>query len=150
MRPVCNWPLSRKQSQARTDHFLHRIHDRPQNPIWHYLVGVSGQTVVQRAPPCDPKLGVDVNDVDSGSDGRAKVFIFRPRSTMQRQEYRTRLIADVVTGKLDVREAAARLPDEGDRFEPDEGLGDLTEEVDEADDSALEEAMAEAETTTAS
>ena len=28
------------------------------------------------------------------------------------QEYRTRLIADVVTGKLDVREAAAQLPDE--------------------------------------
>ena len=26
-------------------------------------------------------------------------------------QYRTRLIADVVTGKLDVREAAARLPD---------------------------------------
>jgi type I restriction enzyme, S subunit len=30
------------------------------------------------------------------------------------REYRTRLIADVVTGKLDVREAAARLPDEAD------------------------------------
>ena len=28
------------------------------------------------------------------------------------REYRTRLIADVVTGKLDVREAATRLPDE--------------------------------------
>jgi type I restriction enzyme S subunit len=28
------------------------------------------------------------------------------------REYRTRLISDVVTGKLDVREAAARLPDE--------------------------------------
>ena len=28
------------------------------------------------------------------------------------REYRTRLIADVVTGKLDVREAASRLPDE--------------------------------------
>ena len=27
------------------------------------------------------------------------------------QEYRTRLIADVVTGKLDVREAAAQLPE---------------------------------------
>ena len=26
-------------------------------------------------------------------------------------EYRTRLISDVVTGKLDVREAAARLPE---------------------------------------
>ena len=30
------------------------------------------------------------------------------------REYRTRLIADVVTGKLDVREAAARLPLESD------------------------------------
>ena len=28
------------------------------------------------------------------------------------EEYRTRLIADVVTGKLDVREAAAGLPEE--------------------------------------
>ena len=28
------------------------------------------------------------------------------------REYRTRLIADVVTGKLDVREAAAELPEE--------------------------------------
>jgi type I restriction enzyme, S subunit len=28
------------------------------------------------------------------------------------REYRTSLIADVVTGKLDVREAAAQLPDE--------------------------------------
>ena len=38
------------------------------------------------------------------------------------REYRTRLIADVVTGKLDVREAAARLPDEatnGGSEEPD-------------------------------
>jgi len=34
------------------------------------------------------------------------------------REYRTRLIADVVTGKLDVREAAARLPDESDESEP--------------------------------
>lgn len=34
------------------------------------------------------------------------------------REYRTRLIAEVVTGKLDVREAAARLPDESDDLEP--------------------------------
>ena len=34
------------------------------------------------------------------------------------QEYRTRLIADVVTGKLDVREAAAQLPDEAGEEEP--------------------------------
>ena len=34
------------------------------------------------------------------------------------REYRTRLIADVVTGKLDVREAAAQLPDETEELGP--------------------------------
>jgi type I restriction enzyme S subunit len=34
------------------------------------------------------------------------------------REYRIRLIADVVTGKLDVREAAAKLPDEPEEPEP--------------------------------
>ena len=34
------------------------------------------------------------------------------------REYRTRLIADVVTGKLDVREAAAGLPDDVEELEP--------------------------------
>lgn len=40
------------------------------------------------------------------------------------REYRTRLIADVVTGKLDVREAAAQLPEEKgeDAEESDESL----------------------------
>jgi type I restriction enzyme S subunit len=43
-------------------------------------------------------------------------------------EYRTRLIADVVTGKLDVREAAARLPEETEELEPldeTEALGEM-------------------------
>ena len=40
------------------------------------------------------------------------------------QEYRTRLIADVVTGKIDVREAAAGLPDEIDEPEPPETAGE--------------------------
>jgi len=49
------------------------------------------------------------------------------------REYRTRLVADVVTGKLDVREAAARLPDEAppDTIEDDADLGDETEAADE-------------------
>ena len=42
------------------------------------------------------------------------------------QEYRTRLLADVVTGKLDVREAASRLQDEADEPEPiDEDTGPI-------------------------
>jgi type I restriction enzyme S subunit len=47
------------------------------------------------------------------------------------REYRTRLIADVVTGKLDVREAAARLPQEAEDLMPlDEPklLGDASDE----------------------
>ena len=36
------------------------------------------------------------------------------------REYRTRVVADVVTGKLDVREAAAHLPDEPDQREAPE------------------------------
>ena len=47
------------------------------------------------------------------------------------REYRTRLIADVVTGKLDVREAAARLPEEAEEPDPideAEALGGASEE----------------------
>ena len=43
------------------------------------------------------------------------------------REYRTRLIADVVTGKLDVREAAARLPDEDEEPEPLDETDALTD-----------------------
>ena len=46
-------------------------------------------------------------------------------------EYRTRLIADVVTGKLDVREAAAAtLPDATDDRDPMDESGRLAENVD--------------------
>ena len=63
------------------------------------------------------------------------------------QEYRTRLIADVVTGKLDVRGAAAQLPDEADSQDPLEesdrladGLpGDLYDIDESVEDSVLEQ-----------
>ena len=45
------------------------------------------------------------------------------------QEYRTRLISDVVTGKLDVREAAAQLPDEGDDQDPIEENGPILDNM---------------------
>ncbi|MCU0754822.1 MAG: N-6 DNA methylase [Xanthomonadales bacterium] len=50
------------------------------------------------------------------------------------REYRTRLVADIVTGKLDVREAAARLPDEAPL---DTNLDDLSEEIELADEEAI-------------
>ncbi len=50
------------------------------------------------------------------------------------QQYRTRLIADVVTGKLDVREAASRLPDEVEEPEPCDETDALTEGKEEPSD----------------
>lgn len=61
------------------------------------------------------------------------------------REYRTRLIADVVTGKLDVREAAARLPDEADEPEALQDADTLTEGDNDTDEADLDAVPAEAE-----
>lgn len=71
---------------------------------------------------------VNINQADG--QARAEITLLR--------EYRTRLISDVVTGKLDVRAAAAALPDEVDPTEPvDDADADEAEDLDEpADESA--------------
>jgi type I restriction enzyme S subunit len=48
------------------------------------------------------------------------------------REYRTRLIADVVTGKFDVREAVCHLP-------PEEETADLAADAEELSEEELEE-----------
>jgi len=59
------------------------------------------------------------------------------------QEFRTRLIADVVTGKLDIREAAASLPERADGPEPlGEAEGPDEFQDTEGEDSEFEEAAA--------
>ncbi|MDP3092823.1 MAG: restriction endonuclease subunit S [Nitrospira sp.] len=62
------------------------------------------------------------------------------------REYRTRLIADVVSGKLDVREAAAKLPeatDEPELLDDAEALAEGDEETGDVDlDAVTEEAEA--------
>lgn len=63
------------------------------------------------------------NDLDAAIDrARREIELLR--------EYRTRLIADVVTGKLDVREAAANLPEETDDPEPLDEADDIMDEGD--------------------
>jgi type I restriction enzyme S subunit len=61
------------------------------------------------------------------------------------REYRTRLIADVVTGKLDVREAAARLPDEAEEPEPLDDAETLAEGNEDGEGADLDVAPEEAE-----
>jgi type I restriction enzyme S subunit len=47
------------------------------------------------------------------------------------REYRSRLVADVVTGKLDVRKAASKLPDEAVSTEPMSDVEEVAEEAEE-------------------
>lgn len=59
------------------------------------------------------------------------------------REYHTRLVADVVTGKLDVRDAARRLPDDHEEVEvlgPEDD--EVAEEVDDVSEAKVEEAEA--------
>lgn len=57
-----------------------------------------------------------------------RVIEMAQRESRLLREYRARLISDVVTGKLDVREAAAKLPDDPDADDPatDEVLEEIT------------------------
>ena len=71
-------------------------------------------------PPSEQRAIVEYLDRATAEIDAA---IARARRQMELvEEYRTRLIADVVTGKLDVREAAAQLPDESDEHDPVEGV----------------------------
>jgi type I restriction enzyme S subunit len=56
------------------------------------------------------------------------------------REYRTRLVTDVVTGKLDVRGAAAKLPDLPPEAEPLDETEDLLQDETAAEDFEVAEA----------
>lgn len=71
------------------------------------------------AVPPVPEQWAIVQAIESDCASLTNAIGTAKREITLLHEYRTRLIADVVTGKLDVREAAARLPDESDDLLPD-------------------------------
>ena len=71
----------------------------PNNPPVHEQHGDCRTTPSEKHPALDSAI----------ERARSEIDLIR--------EYRTRLIADVVTGKLDVRQAAASLPDEAGELE---------------------------------
>ena len=87
-----------------------------------------------------------LSTVASETEKLQKAISSANRNVHLLREYRTRLIADVVTGKLDVREAAAQLPDETgepETLDADESLVEGEEEADTEDvDAVPEEAEA--------
>ncbi len=88
--------------------------------------------------PAPPKLsqGEIVEWIDREAVALNEALRLVNRETSLIREYRTRLIADVVTGKLDVREAAACLPDEpgeADSLEDEERLEEAAEPDEDAE-----------------
>lgn len=69
---------------------------------------------------------------------RSRSIIIAQHEIELLKEYRTRLIADVVTGKLDVRAAAERLPELPEAAAPEEETAE-TVEADIPEDPGMEE-----------
>ena len=61
-------------------------------------------------PPLDEQMAI-VGHINAECSIINTAIARTEREIALMQEYRTRLTADLVTGKLDVREAAAKLPD---------------------------------------
>ena len=93
------------------------------------------KSVVLPVPPF-PEQSAIIRFLDE-----ATVDLDRARNSAEREisllrEYRTRLIADVVTGKLDVREAADKLPDHPEELEAFKDA-ETTESDDTADEAEI-------------
>lgn len=92
-------------------------------------------------PPVDEQRAI-VTAVQNELEPLRRAALQTEREIALVREYRARLVADIVTGKLDVRAVAAQLPDEIEEPDPDEGL-DGEPDTDEASaelDTAAEEA----------
>jgi type I restriction enzyme S subunit len=87
------------------------------------------------APPPAEQLEI-VNYISGATKVQSETIDRTRREIDLIREYRTRLVADVVTGKLDVRDAVARLSE--DEAEPAEPI-DVADDGDEAGDEATVE-----------
>lgn len=88
-------------------------------------------------PPIDEQNAI-IRHLEAATANLSRAIDATQREIALLNEYRTRLIADVVTGKLDVRTAAASLPDEAD--EPDEPAA-IDVDSDDAEDVAEDDLM---------
>lgn len=107
-----------------------------------------GQRVIQNLLLSLPKLDEQrqiIKTLTQQIDSFAAMLSRTDREIALLREYRTRLIADVVTGKLDVREAAAKLPDETGEPESLDEAESLTEGEEDADNEDLDAVPEEAE-----
>lgn len=81
-------------------------------------------------PPTLAEQEAIVEYVYKGTDAIRRAIADARREIDLIREYRTRLVADVVTGKVDVRAAAAAIPDEAQGPGTDQGAGGAHERCD--------------------
>ena len=84
-----------------------------------------------------PEQASIATHLDSTMSGLHSTISRLEREITLLREYRTRLVADVVTGKLDVREAAAGLPAE-EAIDTSEDAADFIDEVETIDEEITE------------
>ena len=118
------------RSRALVDQFVAAskgVGDIQRQVFWPFL------RMVQVPLPAMDEQKAIVTHVEAATGGIRDSLSRLEREIELLSEYRVRLIADVVTGKLDVREAAARLPEEAplDTVENDADLSDESEAADE-------------------
>jgi len=88
-------------------------------------------------PPADEQRAI-VRFLDEATAGLEATIAHARHVIDFLSEYRTRLIADVVTGKLDVREAAAGLPDEAAEGATVDEAGDLVGDEEGSEDALVD------------
>jgi len=103
------------------------LSDAPVNTQGNLNVERIGVKWLPFPPFAEQQRIVDQVESEAGTFDTAIVRTEREISLMQ--EYRTRLTADIVTGKLDVREAAAKLPDLPGDAVPEALSNDVLEET---------------------
>jgi type I restriction enzyme S subunit len=84
-------------------------------------------------PPVDEQQQI-VQEISHGIAEIERTGDRLKRETELLHAYRARLIADVVTGQLDVREAAAQLPDEDQELPQIDGFDDISDTEEDAFD----------------
>jgi len=122
------------RSGALVDQFVAAskgVGDIQRQVFWPFL------RAVQVPVPAMEEQKAIVKQVEAATDSVNNSLSRLEREIEILREYRTRIVTDVVTGKLDVREAAARMPDEA---ASDNGEDDADPNIDH--EAADEEAAA--------
>jgi len=105
--------------------------------IWKSRLQLTDESFLSMSilvPPQDEASTI-LSFIDESTSGLTQATSRLQREIHFLKEYQTRLVADVVTGKLDVREAAARLSDEVP-LETLKDTAELSEDFDSADEEA--------------